>query len=455
MYINFLLSVFRDNAAAEAMVWRDQSFSYGSLTEALQKWRDGLSEEGIFASVVSLEADFSPTSVALLLALMECGCIIAPFTASVEASKPAFREIAQVETEIRIAEDDSVSINRTDRNADHEFLRELKQRGHPGLILFSSGSTGEGKAAVHDFVPLLEKFHVPRKSSRMAAFLLFDHIGGINTLLYSLSNAGCLIMLGNRLPEAICAAIEKHRIQVLPTSPTFLNLMLLSEAYKTYDLSTLGLVTYGTEVMPESTLKRFRELVPNTRVQQTYGLSELGILRSKSKSSDSLWLKVGGEGYQTRVIDGLLEIKAQSAMLGYLNAPNPFTDDGWFKTGDAVEIDGEYMRILGRKCEVINVGGEKVYPAEVESILQSMSGVKEAVVVGEPNRITGQIVKAQIRLATTESPAEFRRRMHEFCRNKLPKYKIPARVVLVQEPLHSVRYKKMRAAGAGLPAETA
>jgi long-chain acyl-CoA synthetase len=113
------------------------------------------------------------------------------------------------------------------------------------------------------------------------------------------------------------------------------------------------------------------------------------------------------------------------------------------------------MRILGRKCEVINVGGEKVYPAEVESILQSMSGVKEAVVVGEPNRITGQIVKAQIRVATAESPAEFRRRMHEFCRNKLPKYKIPARVVLVQEPLHSVRYKKMRAAGAGLPAETA
>jgi long-chain acyl-CoA synthetase len=70
--------------------------------------------------------------------------------------------------------------------------------------------------------------------------------------------------------------------------------------------------------------------------------------------------------------DGLLEIKAKSAMRGYLNAESPFTPDGWFKTGDAVEVDGEYIKILGRKSELINVGGEKVYPAEVESVIQLM-----------------------------------------------------------------------------------
>ena len=79
------------------------------------------------------------------------------------------------------------------------------------------------------------------------------------------------------------------------------------------------------------------------------------------KNSNSLWVKVGGEDYKTRVVNGLLEIKAKASMLGYLNAKSPFTKDGWFKTGDKVKVNGEYIKILGRESEIINVGGEKVY----------------------------------------------------------------------------------------------
>jgi acyl-coenzyme A synthetase/AMP-(fatty) acid ligase len=449
MYIDFLHSVFLENGAAEAIVWRGLGISFRTLAETLRRWREALSEEAIPAhSVVSLEADFSPASIALLLALIEHGCTIVPLTAGGESHKRELRDLAQVEFEIRTSKEDSIATRRTGRRADHELLRELKRRRHPGLVLFSSGSTGKSKAAVHDFVPLLDKFHVRRKARRMAAFLLFDHIGGINTLFYALSNAGCLVVLDNRSPEDVCAAIEAHRIEVLPTSPTFLNLLLLSEAYKRRDLSSLELVTYGTEVMPESTLERLCDLFPGVAFQQTYGLSELGILRSKSKSSRSLWVKVGGEGYDTRVVDGMLEVKAKAAMLGYLNAPSPFTEDGWFKTGDAVEVEGDYIRILGRRSEIINVGGEKVHPAEVESVLQIMPGVEEAVVTGEQNAFMGQIVVARIRLTAPESPSDFRKRMHEFCRERLAKYKLPAKILIVQQPLHGERYKKVRAAAA-------
>jgi len=242
----------------------------------------------------------------------------------------------------------------------------------------------------------------------------------------------------------VCAAIEKHKAQLLPTSPTFIHLLLLSEAYKRYDLSTLELVTYGTEVMPESTLKRFHLLFPNVCLLQTYGLSEVGILRSQSKSSDSLWVKVGGEGFETRVVDGLLEIKAKSAMLGYLNAASPFTEDGWFNTGDAVEVDGEYLRILGRKSEMINVGGEKVYPAEVESVIQLMDGVLDVTISSEPNPITGHIVKARVKVSTGESLNDFRKRMRIFCKDKLPRFTIPQKVVLVDRETYGNRFKKMR-----------
>ncbi len=444
-HVAFLLERFRAAGNAPAIVWRGKEFSYRWLLEAIAEAEQCLDSEQVRPGMVTaVEADFSPRAVALLLALMERDAIVVPLTSSVEEKKPEFRRIAEVEQRIRIDDGDAFELEREGAVASHPLLLALKQRRHPGLILFSSGSTGKSKAALHDLVPVLEKFKLPRHTKRTVAFLLFDHIGGFNTLLYSLSNAGCIVTVPDRNPETVCRAIARHRVELLPTSPTFLNLLLVSEAWKAHDLSSLQTVTYGTEVMPESTLRRIREALPHVSLLQTYGLSEVGILRSKSRSSDSLWVKVGGEGFETRVVDGLLEIRAQSAMLGYLNAPSPFTPDGWFMTGDAVEVDGEWIRILGRKSELINVGGEKVYPVEVESVLQAMDGVEDVAVTGIPNPITGQAVLARVKLAAPEPLAAFRARMHQFCRGRLERYKIPQKVELVEAGLHGERFKKMR-----------
>ena len=445
MVTDFLLERFRGSEHKDAMVWNGRAFSYGWLLNAVEAWRRRLDEASLPAgSVVSIEADFSPNAAALLLSLVERRCIVVPLTHSVEEKKPEFRSIAGVERIIAIGGDDGVGIEPCQTAGHHPLIAKLKRDGRPGLVLFSSGSSGKSKAAVHDFSALLEKFKVPRPSFRTIAFLLFDHIGGLNTLLHTLSNAGCIVTVRERSPDAICEAIEKHRVELLPTSPTFVNLLLLSRAYERHDLSSLRVVTYGTEVMPESTLASFHNRFPSVSLLQTYGLSEIGIMRTKSKSPDSLWMKIGGEGYDTRVVDGMLEIRARSAMLGYLNAPSPFTEDGWFRTGDAVETDGEYVRILGRKSELINVGGEKVYPAEVESVLQMMQGVEDVAVTGESNPIMGQIVKARVRISTGETLHEFRKRMHRFCRDKLSKFKIPQKVVFMSQVSHGGRFKKMR-----------
>lgn len=447
MHIDFLRSRFAEAADTDALVWRDRTVSYGDLLRLTDEWASVLESEGVdVGAVVSIEADFSPRAIALMLALIERSCVIVPLSSSVDSQKEEFREIAQVEVIISVDDDDRPNIQVTGATVTHPVLLDLKSRGHPGLVLFSSGSTGKSKAAVHDFVPMLEKYKVPRHSMRTITFLLFDHIGGVNTLLYNLSNAGCVVTVRDRRPETVCEAIERYGVELLPTSPTFLNLILVSRAYEKHDLGSLKLVTYGTEVMPESTLRRFHELYPDIRLLQTYGLSEVGILRSKSRDSNSLWVKVGGEGFETRVVDGMLEIKAKSAMLGYLNAPSPFTEDGWFKTGDAVEVDGEYIRILGRKSEIINVGGEKVYPAEVESVLQTMDGVEEAVVTGEKHPLTGSIVVARVRLSSGESLQEFRKRMRSYCGSRLARFKIPQKVEVVESSLHGERFKKMRRA---------
>ncbi len=445
MGIQWLLERMAGWQDQPALVWHDRPCTYGELLELVASWKESLADLHSVCpgEVVGLRGDYSPNACALLLALIDNRNIIVPFAAAADRME-GFMDTAEVQVLVSFDGRDRYRLRRRPVAVTSPVTLGLIEEEEPGLVLFSSGSTGESKAALHNFSLLLEKYKPTRRRFRTLALLLFDHIGGINTLFYTLSNGGTLVSVAGHDPEVVCEAIENHSVELLPTSPTFLNLLLLSEAYRLHDLSSLELVTYGTEVMPESTLARLHELWPAVRLQQTYGLSELGILRSKSKSSDSLWVKVGGDGFQTKVVDGTLWIRAQSAMVGYLNAPSPFDQEGWLNTQDMVEVEGDYIRILGRDSDIINVGGRKVYPADVESVLLEMEGVLDAAVRPRPHPITGQVVAARVSLSAPEEPGAFKKRMRRFCRGRLDRYQIPMKVELTDQPLHSMRLKKVR-----------
>lgn len=398
--------------------------------------------------VVALNGDFTPNTIALLLALIQNSNIIAPFSPGENHIDSAKYGIAEIEKEIRVdTETDSYSVVKFERKAEHDFYKRLRASERPGLILFSSGTSGAPKGAVHDFTKLLEKFKAERKSLRTINFLLFDHWGGLNTLFHTLSNCGVVLALRDRRPEAVCKFIENHQIELLPVSPSFLNLLLLSESYKSYDMSSLSLITYGTEPMPQSTLNRAKKAFPEVRFLQTYGLIELGVLRSKSKSDDSLWVKLGGEGYDLRVVDNILQIKAESAMFGYLNAPSPFTEDGYFITGDQVEVEGEYYKILGRKSEIINVGGDKVYPQEVENVILAIDNVNEVIVFGKKHPLLGNIVCAKVSLNKDIDAKAAIREIKAYCKARMEPFKIPVKISIENGPFHTDRFKKERKAG--------
>ena len=441
----FLRQVFERHAKAEALIWRGKGYCFGELLEGCTHWGQWLETEAVEpGTVVLLDADYSPTGLALLLALMERRCIIALLSRPVCAKRTEYTAIAQAELVLVVDAADGVERTRLSGKADHPLYARLRAAKTPGLVLFSSGSTGHSKAVVHDVARLLAKFAVPRHSLRTLAFMLFDHIGGLDTIFYALANGSAVVAVEDRQPDTVCAAVAAHGVEVLPVTPSFLNLLIVSQAYQRHDLHSLRYITYGTEVMPEHTLGRCRELFPQAILRQKYGTTEFGALRSASRDSASVWVQVGGEEVETRVVDGILQVKAPTAMLGYLNAPDPFTEDGWLVTGDAVETDGPFIRILGRQSELVNVGGEKVFPAEVEAVIEALDNVAEALVFGEANPLLGQIVCTRVCLLKDESPKVFAQRLKRHCRAHLQGYKVPVKVEVVEGPQHGDRFKKMR-----------
>jgi len=445
--IQFLFDVFKESGTSAAFAWENQSYSYDWLLGRIEHWTKTLQADGVKqGSVVAIEGDYSPEICSALIALIHLRAVSVPFASVTGTERDELMEVAEVGFRYRFEGVKLAAKEFPHRSIVNPLTAKFLETLAPGLVVFSSGSTGKQKGILHDFSRVLDKYRMRRRMLRTLTFLQLDHLGGLNTLFYVLSNGGTVISPKERVPRGICEAVQTYQIELLPVTPSFLNLLMVSEEYKKWDLSSLKIITYGTEVMPEATLKRVREVFPSLQLQQTYGLSELGVLRTKSRGDDSLWVKVGGEGFQTKVVDGILWIKAHSAMVGYLNAPQPFDADGWFDTQDQVEVDGDYLRILGRKSDIINVGGQKVFPSEVESVLSQMPNIRDVAVRGEKNFLMGNIVVATLNLMAPEEEESVKKRLREFCKGKLSPYKIPMKIEMVSQDLYSARFKRVRTA---------
>ena len=407
-----------------------------------QKWFNKLSDFKIKNKVISCIGEFSPSGIGLLLASIANNNVFVPISKD-NNFKDKILEISEADILVDLHKDNITFLTPLHNNS--LILELITIRKNPGLILFSSGTTGIPKGSIHDFIPLLEKYsnNSKYKYTRSIAFLLFDHIGGINTVLYNIFSMSLLVVPSSRSPDYILSLIEKYRIELLPTTPSFLNLILINKTYEKFDLSSLKTISYGTEPMPESTLELLSRIFPNIVLKQTYGLTELGIIRTKSEQSNSLWIKIGDEDHQVQIRDDILWVKSKMSMLGYLNADSPFDKEGWFNTKDRVEIKGEYIKILGRDSELINVGGLKVFPAEVENIILQVNGVLDVVAYGYPNPLMGKVVGVKVH-TKSNNLNELRRSILQICYEKLEKFKRPVKILFVNEGFQSERLKKKR-----------
>lgn len=429
----------------DALIYQSEIFSYRDLLALKSDVDIFLDKHQLpIGAVVVVRADYSPISMAIMISLIAKKMIVVPIATKKDKELNQFLAIACPDFILSVNDDHSLTV------APHKCSEEtnslivtFRERKSAGLVLFTSGSTGVPKAVLHDLDQLLSKFVKADKPFITLCFLMFDHIGGVDTYFYTLFSGGSCILPSSRDPQDIFSLIEDCRVEVLPVSPTFLNLSFISGAINKSNMSTVKIITFGSEKASEHTLERLSTDYPEIKLVQKYGVTELGSPSSKTHDLDPSLIKMDSEDNQFKVEDGLLLVKTKTAMVGYLNAPSPFNDEGWFNTGDSAEVFDGYIRILGRVSEIINVGGEKVFPAEVEELVYKVPGVVEVSAYGEKNPLIGEMVCLKIRPVDGIDEAELSLSIKTICSENLEKYKVPVKIVYSNEKQHNERFKNL------------
>jgi acyl-CoA synthetase (AMP-forming)/AMP-acid ligase II len=198
--------------------------------------------------------------------------------------------------------------------------------------------------------------------------------------------------------------------------------------------------------MPAGLLERLRAALPGVDFLQRFGTSETGALPVQN-GGEGLTLREDRPDFSWKIVDGELWVRSPSRALGYLSGDTgAFEAEGWFRTGDLAERlpDGS-VRVLGRREELINVGGEKVLPGEVEGALMAHPMVADCRVGPQANAVLGQVVAAEVVWRGSERNAlAVKRTLQEFASRSLARHKLPAVVRLVESIDSTRNMKKAR-----------
>lgn len=324
----------------------------------------------------------------------------------------------------------------------------------PALVLYTSGSTGRPKGALlsHAALAFANRSWVTdvmalTPDDVVLAALPLAHSFGLNGALLAPLLAGATVaFLEQFTPEAALAAIAEHRVTVLPAVATMLRRLLDAPGFAAADLSSLRLAVSGAAPCPWALAEEWRART-GVRVVRGYGSTELFRpisydARDPEDRPDAIGRPV--PGVEIRVVDdearalgagetGELWIRSPAAMDGYLGQPEEtraVLADGWFRTGDLVTTTGDgFVRIVGRKRELILRGGYSVVPAEVEAALAGHPAVAEAAVIGVPHADLGEEVAAFVALRPGMSVAPEELIAH--ARARLAPFKRPRQVTIL------------------------
>ena len=331
------------------------------------------------------------------------------------------------------------------------------EAGDPLAVLYTAGTSQKQKGVVLSHGNLLHAAEATATALGMDAtdrtlccVPLFNIFGLGATMLPTLVTGGSLVLQEQFNAAEAIDLIETHRPTVLHGVPTMFVLMLRELADRQVDVSSLrtGIIA-GAPVEPDLVEVLRRDLVPDLEI--AYGLTETSSTATITRPGDgeSRSLSVGRpiENVEICILDGdecqldtgdvgQVAIRGPSVMQGYFRQPATtraaLTDDGYLRTGDLGNVDAAgFLHIVGRESDVIIRGGYSVHPREIEDYLRSHPAVDEAVVVGVPNEVLGELICACV--IPVEGALVSREEIRQHCRPVLAEYKLPDLVRFLEE----------------------
>jgi long-chain acyl-CoA synthetase len=318
-------------------------------------------------------------------------------------------------------------------------------------LIYTSGTTGRPKGVVVTHANVLANVNnfnywmrYPEWGVYLHAAPIF-HIADFPAMFAAPTLGAYQITIPKFSPQTFCETVERDRVSHTVLVPTMINLLTQFPEVRKYDLSSLEVLAYGGSPMAPELIHQTRELLPNLKLVQVYGLSETGFLTGlqDQEHTDDKVLSCGRPplGVDVQVMDeagkpaeaghrGELVARGANVMRGYWNNPEETARafrDGLFRTGDLGYQDADgYFYILDRLKDMIVSGGENVYSGEVEAVIYEHPAVREAAVFGIPDSQWGEIVMACVVLKPGKTLTADDLITH--CRRTLANYKVPRRI---------------------------
>lgn len=360
-----------------------------------------------------------------------------------------------------------------------ELVQRTPARPHPqiefgsiAVLQYTGGTTGRSKGAVLTHrnlsanVQQIDAWFPECESGQeiiLSCLPLFHSFGMTVSMNWAVSRAMTMVLEANPRDEvALIEAVEKHRVTVFPGVPAIYNALNNHPRTRSADLSSIRACICGSAPIPVEVMRQFEE-TSGSVIVEGFGLSETSPVATCNPMYGERrpgWIGVPVSSTRAKVVhvdnpeqeltpgeEGELLLHGPQVMSGYWNRPEEtaqvLTEDGWLLTGDlAVMSEDGFFRIVGRKKDMINCSGFKVYPDEVDEVLAMHEGVLEAATIGIPHPERGETVRSYVVLHQGQDVSA--EDLQAWCRERLAAYKVPREIEYLDELPKSTVMKVLR-----------
>lgn len=476
-----------------AIIFEDIRISYKELDTLINRVSNGISSLGMNkGDVLSIFLPSLPELIIAYLGTVRAGYIVNVVNAMLQKTEVAYilndcntkvvivdrkrlpgvesvkDEVKSIEEIILLEEDGDEPYKRFRKmlaEESGEFQVAETKGSDTCHLMYTSGTTGWPKGVMATHLNIWHnatefgKVHFTENDTIMVATPIFHCWGLVNGTFGMLSRGGTVITVERFYPDKALDDIERLRPTVFQGVPPMYNLFLKQPDIEKKDLSSVVFCLSAATKMPENLIHQVQEKL-KWRYAEAWGLTEVSCVGTTAPYTET---RIGscGKGMddaEIKVIDedgntlppgkqGELCIKGTCVTKGYLNKPEStkkvFDQEGWFHSGDIAYIDEDgFAYIVDRAKDMINVGGEKVFPSEVEDMMLEHPKIKDLVIVGIPDELKGEVPKAFIQLKEGETATS--EEIREFCKGKMAPYKVPVEVEFIDEIPRSASGKALR-----------